>query len=416
MLQFSDYQKKIGNSVKKDTLIIYGAGTLGKVTLQALRNYNYEADFFCDSDNRKHNLKVEEKNIISPEKLIGLSQDTDIFVSNIYFSSIVPFLKKSGFKNIYNSSQLFSELNVEDYKIVTADGKSIMEPLKLKRELDFYNEMSKKDTYIKSDKLYVKTIDVQITEKCSLKCKDCSNLMQYYTSPKDSDMDMMFRNIEKLMTCIDQLDEFRVLGGDPFMNKSLYKIINKLTTYDKVNKVVIYTNARIVPKGENLEALRHKKVLLDITNYGVSSTAHDKLVELCKKENLLFSTTRCTIWQDCGRIMPYSNKSENELKHLFSNCCNSDLVSLLHGKLYRCPFSANGVNLKAIPKNSKDEVDLNDDSLSIKELRDQIKDLCYDKEFLTACSYCNGRDYSSAIIPSAVQTKKPLEYKIIEDN
>ena len=89
------------------------------------------------------------------------------------------------------------------------------------------------------------------------------------------------------MTCIDQLDEFRVLGGDPFMNKSLYKIINKLTTYDKVNKVVIYTNARIVPKGENLEALRHKKVLLDITNYGVSSTAHDKLVELCKKENLL---------------------------------------------------------------------------------------------------------------------------------
>ena len=60
MLQFSDYQKKIGNSVKKDTLIIYGAGTLGKVTLQALRNYNYEADF-CDSDNRKHNLKLKKK-------------------------------------------------------------------------------------------------------------------------------------------------------------------------------------------------------------------------------------------------------------------------------------------------------------------------------------------------------------------
>ena len=112
--------------------------------------------------------------------------------------------------------------------------------------------------------------------------------------------------------------------------------------------------------------------------------------------------------------MPYSNKNEKELKHLFSNCCNSDLVSLLHGKLYRCPFSANGVNLKAIPQNPKDEVDLNDESLSIKELRDQIKDLCYDKKYLTACSYCNGRDYSSAIIPSAVQTKKPLEYKIIE--
>ena len=412
MLQFQDYLKK---QDKKNHLIIYGAGTLGKVTLQALRKYNFEADYFCDSDVRKHNLKVENKEIISPEKLTEFNEDTDIFVSNIYFSSIVPFLKNTGFKNIYNSSQLFNELNVEDYKILSADGKSIMEPLKLKRELDFYNEMSKKDTYLKSDKLFVKTIDVQITEKCSMKCKDCSNLMQYYTAPKDSDMDMMFRNIEKLMTCIDRLDEFRVLGGDPFMNKNLHKIVNKLTTYDKVNKIVIYTNARIIPKGENLESLRHKKVLLDITNYGVSSTAHDKLIDLCKKENLLFSTTRCTIWQDCGRIMPYSNKSEKELKHLFSNCCNSDLVSLLHGKLYRCPFSANGVNLKAIPKNPEDEVDLNDESLSIKQLRDQIKDLCYDKKYLTACSYCNGRDYSSAIIPSAIQTKKPLDYKILND-
>jgi len=415
MLHFTDYQNKLSNFNKKNDLILYGAGTLGKVTCQVLKAKGIETDFFCDSDDRKHHLKVEEKNIISPEKLKTFEKDVDIFVCNIYFSSIVPFLKKAGFKNIYNSSELFSDLDVNNFKIVTADGRSIMEPLKLKRELDFYNEMSKKDIYISSDKLIVKTIDVQITEKCSMKCKDCSNLMQYYTSPKDSDMDMMFRNIDKLMSCIDQLDEFRVLGGDPFMNKNLFKVINKLITYGKVNKIVIYTNAKIVPKGENLESLRHKKVLLDITNYGVSSTAHDKLVELCKNENLLYTTTRCTIWQDCGRIMPYSNKSEPELKHLFNNCCNSDLVSLLHGKLYRCPFSANGVNLKAIPKNPKDEVDLNDESLSIKELRDQIKNLCYEKEYLTACSFCNGRDYSSAIIPSAVQTKKPMEYKIIKD-
>jgi hypothetical protein len=53
--------------------------------------------------------------------------------------------------------------------------------------------------------------------------------------------------------------------------------------------------------------------------------------------------------------------------------------------------------------------------LSIKELREQIKNLCYEKEYLTACSYCNGRDYSSAIIPSAIQTKKPMEFEIIKD-
>ena len=92
-----------------------------------------------------------------------------------------------------------------------------------------------------------------------------------------------------------------------------------------------------------------------------------------KKENIAFTTFRCNTWQDCGRIIPFSNKSEKQLEHQFTNCCNSDLISLLHGKLYRCPFSANGVNLNAIPQNKTDEVDLINDDLSIAETKKQIK-------------------------------------------
>jgi hypothetical protein len=88
---------------------------------------------------------------------------------------------------------------------------------------------------------------------------------------------------------------------------------------------------------------------------------------------------------------------------------------LLHGKLYRCPFSANGVNLKAIPQNDSDVVNLINDALSISELREQIKKLCYEKNYLTACSYCNGRDYSVANIPAAIQAKKPLQYKLTQN-
>ena len=108
--------------------------------------------------------------------------------------------------------------------------------------------------------------------------------------------------------------------------------------------------------------------------------------------------------------MPNSNKTEEALEHQFDNCCVSDLISLLHGKIYRCPFSANANNLEAIPKNASDEVNLLDKSLSIDELREQIKTLLYEKKSITACSFCNGRDYSVATIPSAIQTKKPLSY------
>ena len=111
--------------------------------------------------------------------------------------------------------------------------------------------------------------------------------------------------------------------------------------------------------------------------------------------------------------MPFQKRTHSEKLNLFNNCCNSDIISLLHGKLYRCPFSANGTNLKAIPEDDSDIVNLIDDNISIKDLKKAIYNLVYNKEFLAACNYCNGRDFSTKEIKAAIQkpTSKPLEFK-----
>ena len=44
------------------------------------------------------------------------------------------------------------------------------------------------------------------------------------------------------------------------------------------------------------------------------------------------------------------------------------------------------------------------------KVRNEIYNLCYNKKFLTACNYCNGRDYSTKWIKAAEQTRKPLDY------
>ena len=38
---------------------------------------------------------------------------------------------------------------------------------------------------------------------------------------------------------------------------------------DKAKKVVVYTNAKIIPKNENLECLKNSKVVVDISNYAL---------------------------------------------------------------------------------------------------------------------------------------------------
>ena len=51
------------------------------------------------------------------------------------------------------------------------------------------------------------------------------------------------------------------------------------------------------------------------------------------------------------------------------------------------------------------------DETDIDSLRVKVKSFCKDKPYLTACHYCNGRDYNSVQIKPAIQTKKPLPYK-----
>ena len=68
-------------------------------------------------------------------------------------------------------------------------------------------------------------------------------------------------------------------------------------------------------------------------------------------------------------------RTEKELHRVFNNCCNSDILSLLHGKLYRCPFSANATNLKAIPHDATDIVNLIDETIPLDELKIKMKKL-----------------------------------------
>ena len=61
------------------------------------------------------------------------------------------------------------------------------------------------------------------------------------------------------MSSIDYLSEFRVIGGEPFMNKDIGKIIDFLKEFSNLSRIVIYTNATIVPKNETLKVWFIKK-------------------------------------------------------------------------------------------------------------------------------------------------------------
>jgi|TARA_B110000211_G_C14077131_1_gene552696 organic radical activating enzyme len=394
--------EKIRKSQSK--VVLFGAGDLGRLAFYALKKNNIKVDFFCDSNEKKQNKEYLGVKIISPKILASLEKDASIFMCNSQYIEVVSnLLKKLNFTKIYDLVNLLKNTDFSDCSL----DQDLFSPPSIERQISLHEQNCLKANRNIHKKLYVSNIDIVITERCSLKCKDCANLMQYYHRPQNAEHEILFEATDTLMKCIDNLYEFRILGGDPFMNKKMYEVVNKVQDYKNVEQIVVYTNATILPKDENFKCLTNKKVRLHITNYGLMSRKHDELVDLCKKNKIKFVSERVKKWQDVGTIN-YEEKSEKQLETLFKNCCANNLLTLFDGKLYRCPTAAHGVKLKAIPEDPKDIVELGKNKLDLKLLKDQIKEFYYNKKYISACSYCKGRDFGFGEIDAAIQTKKPL--------
>ena len=214
----SEFHSKIKKNKK---IILYGAGVVGEICLFGFNQHKIKVDFFCDSDTNRTGDTFNGLKILSPTELKKLDKDRT-FYYYYYYVFLKNDLNALGFKNILNCELL---LNSTDF----SNSNLSISALKVERWVSFYNAMIKREIFKKEGKVYVKSLDVQITEHCSLRCKDCSNLMQYYSKTKNSNIDILFNSIDRFMSCVDQLYEFRVIGGDPFMNKDMHKIINFLS-------------------------------------------------------------------------------------------------------------------------------------------------------------------------------------------
>ena len=92
----------------------------------------------------------------------------------------------------------------------------------------------------------------------------------------------------------------------------------------------------------------------------------DNVINALKKNNIPFYRKPAGNWVDCSQIKKH-NRSVDKLKQVFKECCAKQLYTLLNGKLYTCPFIANAANLKAIPDNKADYVDLLSTTIDLKK-------------------------------------------------
>jgi organic radical activating enzyme len=406
--------EQIANFANTNNLILYGAGTAvssyARIALWALRALGLEPTIFIDDDESRWGTNFEGIPVCPPSILITRNEELPtILVTSNYFESIFKSLESLGIEvSVSSMFPLLSSVNANHFEGVIS-----YEEVN-RRMHTHYAKLTRLTNSIKSsEEIYFNALDIQVTEKCTMKCLDCSNLMQYYSDPKDIPIEEVIENLSLLLNSIDKLADARVIGGEPFLNKSLYKLIDVLVNSEKVDHITIYSNATFVPSKETLQSMsKVKKLHVEFTDYGVLSKGIAKLPDVLKQWDIPYFFHKPQNWTDSSRIF---NKelSDDELSQMFEACCVNDALTLLGNRLYHCPFSANLYNISAIDPVATDWIDMN--QIDGVNFRTKIKNFYYGQPFLNACRYCAGRDFQQQQVTPAIQVKRFIPIHLRKD-
>ena len=241
-------------------------------------------------------------------------------------------------------------------------------------------------------KFKCKKLQVWVGQKCSLRCKNCSQLFPYIEQ-KIYDINQVVEDLDKLLKFIEP-EEIHIIGGEAFTNPNIGTIIEYISKVNpnKQNKIV--SNGTIIPKEDVLKILKANREHIFIT---VSS--YDCAKERQNKFKLLMDEWQipCIMIQESSENWYYmGDNTLNEIKGYkkimknFTACWDRSCYTLADGEISICPRMHNSPLVRINEKKMFIE------HLPIRKLpnnfisRVLIATCFSEKTFRESCRFCYG--------------------------
>ena len=326
--QFTNEFNKLFNADKP--IVIFGAEEIGKRAVLRMEYLGLKKSIVCIGDNDKEKVGtcLEGISIYSKEMIKEKYPDACIVIT-VGNSDIAENIK-----------QELTDLGFHDF---------ISRQALLHRfEFDGQRE---KALVVRDGKYILRQIVVCITERCTLKCKNCSQLMPKFTHPEDIDTEQVIESIHNLTDSITYVQDVTLLGGEPLMNKNLPQIckaVGELKKKGKIKFINIVSNATIVPNEDLLHVMKEYDIMIMFSDYGKLSANMEKAQQVCKDAGVQWryaylggkNEEKIEYWNELGSLEK-RNLTKEQLDNKFKNC-NSvyDCNMIYRGRYYFCSFSA----------------------------------------------------------------------------
>lgn len=375
-------------------VVIFGASIVGKIILDALDVLNIKPSFFCDNDRKKQQVPFYGYEVVPFERLCAEKHDALVIVAaGRYFEEISRQLRTAGFEDIYNAEGVIRCINFKNV------------PFEKLESIIWYLPkigLLSKVMDLPEDSFLLPRLNVVITSRCTLKCKNCSSLIGFYQKTTDFDTGRILKAIDRIFSCVDLAYHVELLGGEPFLNKDFPIIAGHLLHTGKILHIDVITNGTLVPAEKDLEIFKDKRISVVIDDYGELSTKMNALIKTLESLNVGYRINRHWAWADLGGFEERGSNPQ-QMTELFGKCNFNSCSELLDGRLYRCPRSSHGTNTGLVPEYKNDFIDVLDESLDRNSLKKNLKSFFYDKQFIYSCNHCDGNTVGSLTLSPAEQ-------------
>ncbi len=200
-------------------IAVYGATACAEISINVIRN-RYKLDVSVVVDKMCRQESFCGIRVVSIEKIEDIRKYNVLICAAGNFWNIADTLHDTyGVKEVFHAIPL---LNMMDES--SAD--SIFD-IKGK----YVNAVNKYTN------LAIHNLSIVITEKCSLRCKHCTEFVPFLKNPvSEYPLTRIKMNVDRILDVVKELESITILGGEAFVNPNWEDILNVFLQEDRIKK------------------------------------------------------------------------------------------------------------------------------------------------------------------------------------
>lgn len=200
----------------------------------------------------------------------------------------------------------------------------------------------KKYNFRKNSKV---TIEIHAADHCNMRCISCSHYAPI-ARPKFADLEVLEESLKKLSPYAETIRKIRVVGGEPLLNKQIYRIFEIAHKYCPDVELEMTTNGILIPKMDRdfFSFVRKYNILINVTQYPVKNGIYKNIEATLSKEQVRYelSTLERTLnkWNKIQLHKCSFPVLKSKIYFLKKSQCNRMCIQLVGDRLFPCNVSA----------------------------------------------------------------------------